>query len=98
MCQAVSIANPNCTTMAAMPAVKVLHDNFGLKRLLASRTSCCWRGAYGVLQLVNEAKAALDQGADQLRFDGSAIAFPEPTKIVKTIAFQRCAVYWGDCG
>lgn len=83
------IANPNCTTMAAMPAVKVLHDNFGLKRLVASSyQAVAGAGRDGVLQLVNEAKAALDQGADQLVFDGSAIAFPEPTKIVKTIAFN----------
>lgn len=30
------IANPNCTTMAAMPALKPLHDEAGLKRLVAS--------------------------------------------------------------
>ena len=30
------IANPNCTTMAAMPALKVLHDAAGLRRLTVS--------------------------------------------------------------
>jgi aspartate-semialdehyde dehydrogenase len=30
------IANPNCTTMAAMPALKVLHDAAGLRRLVVS--------------------------------------------------------------
>ena len=30
------IANPNCTTMAVMPALKPLHDEAGLKRLIAS--------------------------------------------------------------
>ena len=30
------IANPNCTTMAAMPVLKVLHAEAGLKRLVAS--------------------------------------------------------------
>ena len=30
------IANPNCTTMAAMPVLKPLHDEAGLTRLIAS--------------------------------------------------------------
>ncbi|MFM5929840.1 MAG: aspartate-semialdehyde dehydrogenase [Novosphingobium sp.] len=30
------IANPNCTTMAAMPVMKVLHEEAGLKRLICS--------------------------------------------------------------
>ena len=30
------IANPNCTTMAVMPALKPLHDEAGLKRMIAS--------------------------------------------------------------
>lgn len=30
------VANPNCTTMAVMPALKPLHDEAGLKRLVAS--------------------------------------------------------------
>jgi aspartate-semialdehyde dehydrogenase len=30
------IANPNCTTMAAMPVLKVLHDEAGLERLIVS--------------------------------------------------------------
>ena len=29
------IANPNCTTMAAMPVLKPLHDEAGLVRLIA---------------------------------------------------------------
>src|SRR6266536_4271825 len=30
------IANPNCTTMAAMPVLKQLHDAAGLRRLIVS--------------------------------------------------------------
>ena len=30
------VANPNCTTMAAMPVLKPLHDEAGLRRLVAS--------------------------------------------------------------
>lgn len=83
------IANPNCTTMACMPAMKALSDAFGLKRLIVSSyQAVSGAGRAGVEQLMNEAKAAVDQGADKLVFDGSAIDFPEPTKVVRTIAFN----------
>ncbi|KAA8832318.1 aspartate-semialdehyde dehydrogenase [Bifidobacterium tissieri] len=83
------IANPNCTTMACMPAMKALSDEFGLKRLIVSSyQAVSGAGRAGVLQLMNEAKAAVEQGADKLVFDGSAIDFPEPTKVVRTIAFN----------
>ncbi len=83
------VANPNCTTMACMPALKPLSDAFGLKRLIVSSyQAVSGAGRAGVLQLMNEAKAAIDQGADKLVFDGSAIDFPKPTKVVRTIAFN----------
>ncbi len=46
-------------------------------------------GRAGVEQLMNEAKAAVDQGADKLVFGGDAIDFPEPTKVARTIAFNE---------
>ncbi|MCI1832702.1 MAG: aspartate-semialdehyde dehydrogenase [Bifidobacterium sp.] len=83
------VANPNCTTMACMPVLKPLSDAFGLKRLIVSSyQAVSGAGRAGALQLMNEASAALDQGADKLVFDGSAIDFPEPTKVVRTIAFN----------
>lgn len=83
------IANPNCTTMACMPALKVLSDHFGLKRLIVSSyQAVSGAGRAGVEQLMHEAQAALEQGADQLVFSGDAIDFPAPTKVVRTIAFN----------
>lgn len=83
------VANPNCTTMACMPVLKPLADEFGLKRLIVSSyQAVSGAGRAGVEQLMNEAKAAVEQGADKLAFNGSAIEFPEPTKIVRTIAFN----------
>lgn len=83
------VANPNCTTMACIPPLKALSDAFGLKRLIVSSyQAVSGAGRAGVEQLMNEAKVALDQGADKLVFDGSAIDFPEPTKVVRTIAFN----------
>ena len=83
------VANPNCTTMACMPVLKPLADAFGLKRLIVSSyQAVSGAGRAGALQLMNEAQAALNQGADKLVFDGSAIDFPEPTKVARTIAFN----------
>ena len=83
------VANPNCTTMACMPPLKPLADRFGLKRLIVSSyQAVSGAGRAGVLQLLNETKVAIEQGADKLVFDGSAIDFPKPTKMVRTIAFN----------
>lgn len=83
------VANPNCTTMACMPVLHPLAQKFGLRRLIVSSyQAVSGSGRAGVLQLMNETRAALEQGADQLVFDGSAIRFPEPTKIVRPIAFN----------
>ncbi|RBP97249.1 aspartate-semialdehyde dehydrogenase [Bifidobacterium aemilianum] len=83
------VANPNCTTMACMPVLKPLDDAFGLRRLIVSSyQAVSGAGRAGVEQLMNEAKAAVDQGADKLAFSGDAIDFPPPTKVVRTIAFN----------
>lgn len=83
------VANPNCTTMACIPPLKALSDVFGLKRLIVSSyQAVSGAGRAGVEQLMTEAKAALNQGADKLVFDGSAIDFPKPTKVARTIAFN----------
>ncbi|NYI80586.1 aspartate-semialdehyde dehydrogenase [Nocardioides panzhihuensis] len=82
------IANPNCTTMAAMPALKVLHDEAGLERLIVSTyQAVSGSGVAGVEELVNGIAAAGDK-ARELAYDGSAIAFPEPDKYVETIAYN----------
>lgn len=83
------VANPNCTTMACMPVISPLAKRFGLRRLIVSSyQAVSGAGRAGVLQLMNEARVAIEQGADQLAFDGSAIDFPEPTKVARTIAFN----------
>lgn len=83
------VANPNCTTMACMPALSALDKAFGLRRLIVSSyQAVSGAGRAGVLQLKKEAEAAVKQGADKLVFDGSAIDFPPPSKVAKTIAFN----------
>jgi len=80
------IANPNCTTMAAMPVLKPLHDEADLVRLIASTyQAVSGSGLAGVDELAEQVAAAGDK-ARELAYDGSAVAFPEPAKYVDTIA------------
>jgi aspartate-semialdehyde dehydrogenase len=80
------IANPNCTTMAAMPVLKPLHDEAGLIRLVASTyQAVSGSGLAGVDELAEQVAAAGEK-ARELAYDGSAVTFPEPVKYVDTIA------------
>src|SRR5690606_28363567 len=73
-----SIVNPNCTTMAAMPVLKPLHDEAGLVRLITSTyQAVSGSGVAGVAELATGVAAAGDK-AEELAYDGSAVAFPEP--------------------
>jgi aspartate-semialdehyde dehydrogenase len=82
------IANPNCTTMAAMPVLKPLHDEAQLVRLVASTyQAVSGSGLAGVEELDTQVKAVVDKAAE-LTHDGSAVSFPEPAKYVKPIAFN----------
>jgi len=82
------IANPNCTTMAAMPVLKPLHDAAGLNRLIVSTyQAVSGSGGAGVAELDTQLRAAGDK-ASELTFDGSAIALPEPQKYARPIAFN----------
>jgi aspartate-semialdehyde dehydrogenase len=81
------IANPNCTTMAAMPVLKPLHDAAGLTRLIvATYQAVSGSGAKGVLALANQTAAAVDPA--QLALDGSAVPAGDPTPYLKPIAFN----------
>jgi aspartate-semialdehyde dehydrogenase len=82
------IANPNCTTMAAMPVLKPLHDEAGLVRLIASTyQAVSGSGVAGVEELASQVEAA-GAKARELAYDGSAIAFPAPVKYERTIAYN----------
>jgi len=82
------IANPNCTTMAAMPVLKPLHDAAGLVRMIASTyQAVSGGGVSGVSELDVQAKSA-SPTAEALTYDGKAVKFPEPQKFARTIAFN----------
>lgn len=82
------IANPNCTTMAAMPVLKVLHEEAGLRRLVVSSyQAVSGSGIAGVEELATQARAVID-GAERLVQDGRAVQFPAPKTYVAPIAFN----------
>lgn len=82
------IANPNCTTMAAMPVLKPLHDEAGLVRLIASTyQAVSGSGVAGVEELAGQVSAAGEK-ARELAYDGEAVTFPEPAKYARTIAYN----------
>ena len=80
------IANPNCTTMAAMPVLAPLHRAATLTRLrVATYQAVSGSGGAGVDELDRQVKATVDQ-ARALAYDGAAVAFPAPVKYAKNIA------------
>ncbi len=82
------IANPNCTTMAAMPVLKVLHDAAGLKRLvIASYQAVSGSGLAGVEALTAQVETAGFNG-EELVHDGAAIDFGDTAPYVAPIAFN----------
>jgi len=82
------IANPNCTTMAAMPVLKPLHDEAGLVRLIVSTYQAVSGGGLaGVDELDKQAREVTDRARD-LTYDGEAVGYPMPTRFAKHIAFN----------
>lgn len=82
------VANPNCTTMAAMPVLKVLDAEAGLKRLIVSTyQAVSGSGVAGVSELYGQIASISDQ-ATTLAHDVSAVALPQPTVYVEPIAYN----------
>ena len=84
------IANPNCTTMAAMPVLKPLVDAAGgIKRLfVSSYQAVSGSGRAGVAELTSQIEAGLKQDVTGLALDGRAVTLPEPNVSVAPIAFD----------
>jgi aspartate-semialdehyde dehydrogenase len=82
------VANPNCTTMAAMPVLKPLHDAAGLVRIVASTyQAVSGSGLAGVEELDGQVRKTAD-AATALVHDGAAVDFPAPSTYVAPIAFN----------
>jgi aspartate-semialdehyde dehydrogenase len=82
------IANPNCTTMAAMPVLKPLHERAGLKRLVVSTyQAVSGAGVAGVRELERQVNGVGAASAALAR-DGAALSLPAPEKWAVPIAFN----------
>jgi len=82
------VANPNCTTMAAMPVLKVLHDAAGLKRMVASTYQAVSGGGMAGVEELHEQVVAGAAESDQLARQGDAVELGRPRKWTVPIAFN----------
>jgi aspartate-semialdehyde dehydrogenase len=86
------IANPNCTTMAAMPVLKPLADEAGLQRLnVATYQAVSGSGLKGVDELATQIRKGADS-MESLAHDGSAVDLGEPSAYVEPIAYNVLAL------
>src|SRR3954447_24151830 len=82
------VANPNCTTMVAMPVLKPLHDEAGLRRIVVSTyQSVSGGGLRGIDELERQVVEVAPKAAE-LAYDGGAVAFPAPEVYAAPIAFN----------
>jgi aspartate-semialdehyde dehydrogenase len=86
------VANPNCTTMVAMPVLGPLHRRAGLRRLVVSTyQAVSGAGLAGVREL-EEQLAKTVEGAAGLTFDGGAVDFPTPSVFAGPVAHNVLAM------
>jgi aspartate-semialdehyde dehydrogenase len=80
------VANPNCTTMVAMPVLKPLHDAAGLESIVvATYQAASGSGRDGVHELADQLERT-SQNPAALTLDGSALDFGTPVKFAAPIA------------
>lgn len=83
------IANPNCTTMAAMPVLKVLDREAGLRTLIVSTyQAVSGAGLVGGEELAAQLRAGVEQNLLGLVHDGSAVELPAARTFPRQIAFN----------
>jgi aspartate-semialdehyde dehydrogenase len=84
------VANPNCTTMAAMPVLKPLHDAAHLVRLtVASYQAVSGSGGKGVQELDGQLRGGYAAGDPRaLALDGHAVAVPDPQVYAVPVGFN----------
>ncbi|MDR7330787.1 aspartate-semialdehyde dehydrogenase [Corynebacterium guangdongense] len=82
------IANPNCTTMAAMPVMSVLNQVAGLKKMhVSSYQAVSGSGLAGVETLAKQVAAVGDKNVE-LTYDGSVLEVEDFGPYVAPIAFN----------
>jgi aspartate-semialdehyde dehydrogenase len=89
------IANPNCTTMVAMPPLRALHDEAGLRSMVvATYQAVSGAGLAGVDELAQQVDKAGD--ARTLTHDGRSVDLGQPDAFVEPIAYN--ALPWAGAG
>ena len=88
------IANPNCTTMAAMPVLKPLHDEAGLVALrVATYQAVSGSGGAGLTELDSQLRGGYASGYPKdLARDGSALTLPAPQVYEVPVGFNVVAI------
>jgi aspartate-semialdehyde dehydrogenase len=82
------VANPNCTTMAAMPVLKPLDRLAGLVALrVATYQAVSGAGLAGVSELAEQVQK-IGERAPELAFDGAAVEGSAPAKFPAPIAYN----------
>jgi aspartate-semialdehyde dehydrogenase len=82
------VANPNCTTMVAIPVLKPLHDAAGLTRIIVSTYQAVSGGGVDAVRELNEQLAKTVDRAQALTFDGGAVDFPPRSVYPVPIAYN----------
>jgi aspartate-semialdehyde dehydrogenase len=86
------VANPNCTTMVAMPVMKVLHDRAGLRSMVASTYQAVSGGGRAGVAELAEQVIATAEAAEALALDGRAVAYPASKKFPGPIAHNVLSI------
>ncbi len=82
------VANPNCTTMVAMPVLKPLHDEAGLRRIVVSTyQSVSGAGVKGIAELDEQVRKVAEHSVE-LASGGQAVDFPAPSAFAAPTAFN----------
>ena len=82
------VANPNCTTMVAMPVLKPLDDLAGLRRIVASTYQAVSGAGLAGTSELDEQVRKVAEGAAALAHHGRAVELPAPVKFPAPIAFN----------
>ena len=82
------VANPNCTTMVVMPVLKALHDESGLRRVVASTYQAVSGGGLKGIAELDKQVANIGGRSAELALSGSAVEFPVPEVFAAPIAFD----------
>lgn len=89
------VANPNCTTMAAMPVLAPLHAEAGLERLVISTyQAASGAGLAGVAELHDQVRKTAEASAE-LTHDGQAVDLPDGEVFPTTLAHNVIAMAGG---